>query len=83
MILYYIFSQDLNLTISTRENSSNKKLDNFKFENLEFSESSYDKKILKKLNEFDHILISVPPINSKDLFLESLANHVTKNSKIK
>ena len=73
----------LNLTVSTRENSSNKKLNNFEFENLEFSENGYDKKILEKLNEYDYILISVPPINSKDLFLENLANHVSENSKIK
>ena len=74
---------NLNLTISTRENSSIKKLNNFEFENLEFSENAYDKKILDKLNEYDYILISVPPISSKDLFLENLANHVSENSKIK
>ena len=60
---------NLNLTISTRENSSIKKLNNFEFENLEFSENAYDKKILDKLNEYDYILISVPPINSKDLLI--------------
>ena len=74
---------NLNLTISTRENTSIKKLNNFEFENLEFSENAYDKKILDKLNEYDHILISVPPINSKDLFLEHLASHITENSNIK
>ena len=74
---------NLNLTISTREKSSIKRLSNFEFENLEFSQNAYDKKILDKLNEFDYILISVPPISSKDLFLEKLANHVSENSKIK
>ena len=74
---------DLNLTISTREKSSDKRLDNFKFQNLEFSENACDKKILERLNKFDYILISVPPINSKDLFLEHLANYITNNSKIK
>ena len=74
---------NLNLTISTREKSSIKKLSEFEFENLEFKEKSYDKKILDKLNECDYILISVPPINSKDLFLENLSNHVSENSKIK
>ena len=73
----------LNLTVSTRENSSNKKLDNFEFENLEFNENFYDKKILEKLNQYDYILISVPPINSQDLFLEHLSNHIAENSKIK
>ena len=74
---------NLNLTISTREKSSIKKLSDFEFENLEFKENAYDKKILDKLNGFDHILISVPPINSKDLFLENLTNHVGENNKIK
>ena len=74
---------NLNLTISTRENSSIKKLGDFEFENLEFKENAYDKKILDKLNEYDYILISVPPINSNDLFLKILANHVSENSKIK
>ena len=67
---------NLNLTISTRENSSIKKLGDFEFENLEFKENTYDKKILDKLNEYDYILISVPPINSNDLFLKNLANHL-------
>jgi len=71
------------LTISTRENSSIKKLGDFEFENLEFKENAYDKKILDKLNEYDYILISVPPINSNDLFLKNLANHVSESSKIK
>ena len=74
---------NLNLTISTRENSSIKKLGDFEFENLQFKENTYDKKILDKLNEYDYILISVPPINSNDLFLKILANHVSENSKIK
>jgi len=74
---------NLNLTISTRENSSNKKFDSFEFENLEFNENAYDKKILDKLNEYDYILISVPPINSIDLFLKNLANYVKENNKIK
>ena len=74
---------NLNLTISTRENSSIKKLGDFEFENLEFKENAYDKKILDKLNEYDYILISVPPINSSDLFLKNLANHVSESSKIK
>ena len=60
------------MTISTRENSSIKKLGDFEFENLEFKENAYDKKILDKLNEYDYILISVPPINSNDLFLKNL-----------
>ena len=55
----------------------------FEFENLEFKENAYDKKILDKLNEYDYILISVPPINSNDLFLKNLANHVSESSKIK
>ena len=74
---------NLNLTISTRENSSIKKLGDFEFENLEFKENAYDKKILDKLNEYDYILISVPPINSIDLFLKNLANYVKENNKIK
>ena len=63
---------NLNLTISTRENSSIKKLGDFEFENLQFKENAYDNKILDKLNEYDYILISVPPINSNDLFLKNL-----------
>jgi len=74
---------NLKLTISTRENSSIKKSDDFEFENLEFKENAYDNKILDKINKFDYILISVPPINSNDLFLKNLAKHVSENSKIK
>ena len=38
---------------------------------------------MDKKNEYDYILISVPPINSNDLFLKNLANHVSESSKIK
>ena len=55
----------LNLTISTRKKSSIKKLSNFEFDNLEFSQNAYDKKILDRLNEFDYILISVTPMSTK------------------
>ena len=51
---------NLNLTISTREKSSIKKLGDFEFENLEFKGNTYDKKILDKLNAVSYTHLTLP-----------------------
>ena len=66
---------DLKLTITSRKNTSGLSFKNLKYLNYEFNENDFDKDLINPLQESDHILISVPPINGKDMFLEKLVNN--------
>mgnify|MGYP001274039242 CR=1 FL=1 len=66
---------DLKLTITSRKNTSELTFKNLKYLNYEFNENDFDKDLINPLQESDHILISVPPINGKDMFLEKLVNN--------
>ena len=65
----------INLTTTSREKSYKKKISDLTYESLQFNENNFDKKIIERLEEADHILISIPPINGEDI--------VVKNFKLK
>ena len=65
----------INLTSTSREKSYEKKINGLTYESLQFNENNFDKKIIERLEEADHILISIPPINGEDI--------VVKNFKLK
>ena len=73
----------INLLTTSREKTGEYNYSNLKYINFNFHEKSFDKNLLKEIEKFSHILISTPPVNSKDLFLELLKsnNHILKNSK--
>ena len=60
----------VNLLTTSRKKTGQYKYLNLKFTNFNFDENRFDKKLLLKIKKFSHILISTPPVNSKDLFLE-------------
>ena len=62
----------VNLLTTSREKTGEYNYSNLKYINFYFNEESFDRSLLKEINKFSHILISTPPINSKDLFLELL-----------
>ena len=63
-----------NITTSRKRTGKYKYL-NLKYTNFNFDQNSFDKKLLKDIEKFNHILISTPPVNSKDLFLELLKSN--------
>ena len=73
----------INLLTTSREKTGRYSYSNLKYINFNFHEKSFDKNLLKEIDKFSHILISTPPINSKDLFFELVKsnNHILKKSK--
>ena len=73
----------INLLTTSREKTGRYSFSNLNYINFNFHEKSFDKNLLKEIEKFSHILISTPPINSKDLFFELVKsnNHILKKSK--
>ena len=73
----------INLLVTSREKTGEYNYSSLKYVNFNVHEESFDQNLLKEIKKFSHILISTPPINSKDLFLELLKsnNHLLKKTK--
>ena len=67
------------LTTTSRENSKNKKFDNINYDSFQFTEKSYDKNFTSKLEEADHILLSIAPINGVDIVIKNFQNYFKPN----
>jgi nucleoside-diphosphate-sugar epimerase len=64
----------INLTITSRDKSGKKNFDNLDYESFQFSEKFFDKKLIENLKSSDHILISIAPINGKDIVIKNFQN---------
>ena len=64
----------INLTITSRDKSGKKNFDNLDYESFQFSEKFFDKKLIENLKSSDHILISIAPINVKDIVIKNFQN---------
>ena len=71
-----------NLTTTSREVSKNKKFENIDYQSFQFTEKSFDKNFLSKLEEADHILLSIAPVNGVDIVIENFQNYF-KSKKLK
>ena len=66
----------INLVTTSRKKTGEYKYLNLNYKNFNFNEQKFDKKLLKQIKKFSHILVSTPPVNSRDIFLELLnSNH--------
>ena len=64
-----------NLTTTSREESKNKKLDDINYQSFQFTEKSFDKKFIPNLEEADHILLSIAPVNGADIVIKNFQNY--------
>ena len=71
-----------NLTTTSREETKIKKLDNLNYDSFKFTEKSFDKNFISKLEEADHILLSIAPINGADIVIKNFKNFL-KPDKLK
>jgi nucleoside-diphosphate-sugar epimerase len=71
-----------NLTTTSREETKIKKLDNLNYDSFQFTEKSFDKNFISKLEEADHILLSIAPINGADIVIKNFQNFL-KPDKLK
>ena len=70
------------LTTTSREKTQNKKLDNLNYQSFQFTEKNFDKNFISRLEEADHILISIAPVNGVDIVIKNFQNYF-KPSKLK
>ena len=73
---------NINLTTTSRESSKQNNLNNINYESFQFSENSFDQKLIKNLKFSDHILVSIAPVNGEDIVIKNFKN-IFDNSKIK
>ena len=68
-----------NLTATSRENTSKKVFDGIEYDCIQFSEDSFDKKLIKNLESSNYILISIAPINGEDIVAKNFQNIFERN----
>jgi nucleoside-diphosphate-sugar epimerase len=69
----------INLTVTSREKSEKKNFDDLDYNSLQFSESSFDKKLIENLKYSSHILVSIAPVNGEDLVVKNFKNTFDSN----
>ena len=70
---------DINLTVTSREESGKKSFENTSYESYQFSENSFDQKLIESLNSSDHILVSIAPIKGEDIVVKNFQNILNSN----
>ena len=73
---------NINLSATSRSESSKKKLNDIDYNSYLFNSNEFDQKLVVKLKEADHILVSIPPENQEDLVIKNFSKFI-KNSKVK
>jgi len=62
---------NINLSATSRSESSKKKFNGINYNSYLFNSEKFDQKLLVKLKEADHILVSIPPENQEDLVIKN------------
>ena len=68
--------KDLDVSVTSRQETHQIEFNNIKLNSYQFNEEKFDNSI-KKIEEADYILVSIPPINGKDI----VANYLDKDLK--
>ena len=69
--------KDFDLSITSRKETHQIELNNIKINSYQFTNDKLDSSLSKKLEEANYILISIPPIEGKDI----VANYLNTNQK--
>ena len=67
--------KNFDLTVTSRKETHSIKVNNFQFNSLMFNGETFDKNIIKKLEKANHILVSIPPIEGKDIVLKNFESN--------
>ena len=70
------------LTTTTRNESKRQKFENINYESFQLTDKNFDENLIIKLEEADHILLSIAPVNGIDIVIKKFENHL-KSKKIK
>ena len=53
---------NINLSVTSRDKTQQQKINKINYKSFQFVNDSFDQKLIEKLKQSDHILISIPPI---------------------
>ncbi|MDA9091956.1 oxidoreductase [Pelagibacteraceae bacterium] len=67
-------SIDIGLTVTSRENSDKKTFDGIEYDSFQFSQYSFDEKLIKNLESSNYILVSIAPVEGEDIVLKNFQN---------
>ena len=70
----------INLTATSRESSKQNNFNNINYESFQFSENSFDQKLIKNLKSSDHILVSIAPSKGEDIVIKNFQNILEKST---
>ena len=59
------------LTTTSRQETQNKNFEDINYESFQFNEKKFDNNLIKNLDEADHILISIAPVNGEDIVIKN------------
>ena len=69
------------LTTTSRTKTEMKNFENTEYQNFLFDGEKYDKNLDKSLQQADHILVSIPPIDSSDIVIKKFNNKLNHSNK--
>ena len=72
----------INLSATSRSKTSKKKFDGIEYQNYLLKDGIYDHTLISKLEDSDHILISIPPVEDTDIVIKTFSKFI-KKSKVK
>ena len=64
---------NINLTATSRNKTQQQKISAINYSSFQFDDESFDPKLIEKLKQSDHILISIPPVNRFDLVVKNFS----------
>ena len=73
---------NINLSTTSRSESSKETFEGINFNSYLFNSEKFDKNLVVKLKEADHILVSIPPENQEDLVVKNFSKFI-ESSKVK
>ena len=70
--------KDFDLSVTSRQETHQIEFNNFKINSYQFTEDKFDNSIKKKIEEANYILVSIPPIDGKDIVANYLEINIKK-----
>ena len=70
--------KDFDLSVTSRQETHQIEFNNIKINSYQFSENKFDKFSKKKIEKADYILVSIPPVDGKDIVASYLDTNLKK-----
>ena len=70
---------NINLSVTSRIKTSKKNFDGIEYQNYLLKDENYDQALISKLEDSDHILISIPPVEDTDIVIKTFSKFIKKS----